>query len=238
VLPRLLALAGAMLVIAVILNWKDLYGIATHKKTITSVIYGRTPSSSSASFGFPEPLGPPDAKVKVWVICQEGNSCHQPLVAIWAGIASLEPKRLRVEFYSPWEAPKTDGKPLELGCDSGVAINKQTKFQLGSGKDKRTVYLTGPTPAPPKLPDAPEPPPDQEAAGHGWSIEDLATLVNQLIEKAYKQKGALTEKAIQDAWSAAGKSLPQPSEELLKSGAGHGGGHAMPPPKSGPPEKA
>ncbi|MBM3502093.1 MAG: hypothetical protein FJX74_25860, partial [Armatimonadetes bacterium] len=79
VLPKLLLLAVVMLLVALAVNLKDLRAIAAGEKTFTSVLYGRSLASMTPSFAFPEPLGPEDAKVKAVVVCQEGNSCHEPL---------------------------------------------------------------------------------------------------------------------------------------------------------------
>jgi hypothetical protein len=215
-LPKLLLLAAVMVVVAAIANLKDIRAIASGRKTFKSVLYGRSPMGMHPTFAFPEPLGPQDAKVKVKVVCQEGNSCHEPLVVLWMAVGSLEPQRLRVEFgpgmvnTAEKEAAKEKGAakgpngegPPELGCEAGVIINGQTKFEIGSGKDKRVVYLTGPTPAPP--------PGQGVEGGHGWSAVDVAAIVNQAIAKAYKQKGNLTGEAINAAIAEASKQVPRP----------------------------
>jgi len=215
-LPKLLLLAGLMLAMAVIANLKDIRAIASGKRTFKSVLYGKSMIGMHPAFSFPEPLGPESAKVKVKVVCQEGNSCHEPLVAFWMGVGSLEPERLRVEFGSGMvntpeaDAAKAEGgnrearapAPQELGCESGALINGQSKFEIGSGKGKRVVYLTGPTPAPP--------PGQGVDGGHGWNAADVAAIVNQAIAKAYKQKGNLTGEAISAAMAEASKRVPRP----------------------------
>ena len=200
-LPKLLLLAGLMLVVAVVVNLKDIRAIASGRRTVKSVLYGKNLLPSGPSFSFPDPLGPQDAKVKVKVVAQDGNSCHEPLVVLWMAVASLEPERLRVEFGSGMvstpeaEAAKAKGEskegkapgPPELGCEAGVLINGQNKFEVGSGKSKRVIYLTGPTSGP--MANSGQPGGD---VGHGWSLADVAAIVNQAIAKAYKQKGNLT----------------------------------------------
>lgn len=234
ILPRLLVLALVMLLVAAAVNFKDLRAIAAGEKTVTSVLYGKNLSPVGPAFAFPAPLGPEDAKVKALVVCQEGNSCHEPLVILWMAVAKLEPERLRVDFGgashgapagapAPKDAP-TPAKgaaekaetPPEIGCESGVTLNGQLKFELGTGKAKRVIYLTGPTPAPPAAPGTEPPPPSTPGAGHGWTTDDVIAIVNQQIEKAYKAKGKLTAAALQTAMTEASKEIPRP--EATKDG--------------------
>jgi len=207
ILPKLLLLAVAMLVVAALVNLKDLRAIASGDKTFTSVLYGR--SIVKPSFAFPEPFGPEDAKVKVSVVCQEGNGCHKPLVALWTAVALAEPERLRVEFGSQRFATKPGGQPTEIGCEAGVAINGDTKFELGKGKDKRVLYLNGPTPMPVPMEGMPQGVKGSGHGGHGWTTEDVATILNQYIQKQYKQKGTLTASAITAAMPEAEKLIPK-----------------------------
>ncbi|MBM3475268.1 MAG: hypothetical protein FJX75_18560 [Armatimonadetes bacterium] len=229
-LPKLVLLAALMLVVAAIANLKDIRAIASGEKTFTSVLYGRSPLGMRPTFAFPEPLGPQSAKVKVRVVCQEGNSCHEPLVVLWMAVGSLEPERLRVEFGSGMvnagEGKGPEGKgegkeakgaaPAELGCESGVLINGQTKFEIGSGKEKRVLYLTGPTSAP--VPDGAG---KSVEGGHGWTVADVATIVNQAIAKAYKQPGKLTAEAINAATIEASKQIPRPDKGAPKVTPAH-----------------
>jgi hypothetical protein len=210
VLPKLLALVVLMLVVAVVVNWKDISAIAAGRKTVKSVLYGKEYLSMEPAFRFPDPIGPEAAKVKVRVIAQEGNSCHEPLVALWMGIADLEPERLRVEFRrSAMQGPRAGGQIPELGCEAGVLINGENKFELGEGDSKRTLYLVKPGPqASDQLPGPDSA--DDPLAGEGWTLADLATIVNQAIEEGYGQESRLTADAIQEAWDAAVERIPRP----------------------------
>jgi len=210
ILPKLLLLAVVMLIVAALVNLKDLRAIASGDKTFTSVLYGR--SIMKPSFAFPDPFGPADAKVKVFVICQEGNGCHRPLVALWTAVALAEPERLRVEFGSQRSVTKADGGPMEIGCDAGIAINGNTKFEIGKGKQKRVLYLTGPTPMPVPAEGMPKEMQGVGLGGHGWTTEDVATILNQYIQNEYKQKGTLTASAISARMPEAEKLIPAAKE--------------------------
>ena len=222
VLPRLLILGGVMLLVAVALNWRDIRAIAGGQKTVKSVLYGKNLAQMRPAFAFPAPQGPESAKVKVRVVCQEGNGCHQPLVQLWTAVATLERKRLRVEFHHPGEAPEPDAKAVSIGCEAGAAVNGQTKFVLGQGQSKRTLYLTGPTPGPSASTAGP---PAQQGApvghgGHGgWTMDDVAAIVNGAIQKAYGTKGALTAQAIAAAMPQAAKLIPPARSRGEKGGA-------------------
>jgi hypothetical protein len=226
VLPKLLIVVGVMLAVAVVVNWKDISAIAAGRKTVKSVLYGRQYYSMGPTFRFPEPMGPEDAKVRVQVIAQEGNSCHEPLVGLWMGIADLQPERLRVEFgWQPGqptaepdgssgesaESSKASQEPPELGCEAGVLINGTHKFELGSGESTRVIYLTEPHPH------EPLPPGVGEGAvspygGPGWTLDDVATIINRAIEDEYGEEPGLTGPAIKEAWDAAAQRIPRPDD--------------------------
>jgi hypothetical protein len=240
VLPKLLLLALAMVVVAVAVNFKDLRAIAAGERTVKSVLYGKTFLPKETAFAFPPPIGPEKAKVKALVVCQEGNSCHEPLVLLWMAVGKLEPERVRVEFVNygggPTAPPPMGGKGPkgsepeaaadgaaeaappggvpDLGCSSGATVNGESKFELGKGKDKRVLYLTGPMPAPPGGMAGQASGADPR--GHGWSVKDVAEIVNQAIEKAYKSPGKLTGEALTDAMNEASKEIPRP--EASKDG--------------------
>lgn len=226
ILPKLLILVAVMLVVAVVVNWKDISAIAQGRKTFKSVLYGKVYSPFEATFRFPEPMGPEDAKVKVQVIAQQGNSCHEPLVGLWMGVADLAPERLRVEFgmgglpsQQEAEDVPADASPPgeemggipELGCDAGVLINGQNKFELGEGEEKRTIYLLGPDPGG-LMDEQPEGAPPIPAP-HGWTLDDVATIVNQAVEDTYGENPKLTAEAIEEAWHAASKRIPRLKED-------------------------
>ncbi len=212
-LPKLLLLIVVMLVVAVVVNRKDIAGIAAGRRTFTSVLYGKRYSPIEAVFQFPDPLGPEDAKIKAQVVVQEGNSCHEPLVALWMGIAALEPERLRVEFVgNPMELVEPGEPPPQFGCDAAALINGENKFELGEGDEKRTLYLVAPGPQgsgvllTEGLGDTPE-------GTSGWSLTDLATILNQAIESDYGEEANLTSEAIQEAWDAAVDRIPRVEED-------------------------
>ncbi len=220
VLPKLLLVVAIMLVVAVTVNWKDISAIAQGRKTFKSVLYGKAYSPIGPTFRFPEPLGPEDAKVKAQVIAQEGNSCHEALVGLWMGVGDLEPERLRVEFTrqpmplgeeTSGPPDETDGPP-ELGCDAGVLINGENKFELGAGEEKRTIYLLGPDAGgvPGGQPEGKAPP---QPAPHGWTLDDVAMIVNEAIEDAYGENPKLTAEAINEAWQAASDRIPRLNED-------------------------
>jgi len=204
-----------LLVVAVAVNWGSIRAIAKHEKTVGEVVTGKQRAMPAVTYSFPAPSGPATAKIKVSVVIREGDSCHRPLVALWLGVAQLEPKRLRVEFHHPGLMVKREGKerPVELGCEAGVLINGQNKFVLGTGKDKRVLYLSGPTPTMRPAPVAGPSRASQAvsghgAPGHGWSADDVAAILNRLLKEKYGQQGKLTGKAIQEAASAADKLIP------------------------------
>jgi hypothetical protein len=231
VLPKLFIVVGVMLVIAVVVNWNDISAIAAGRKTFKSVLYGKQYYSMEPTFRFPEPMGPEDAKVRAQVIAQEGNSCHEPLVGLWMGIADLEPERLRVEFgWRPiqpttetdgpfgetGESPNETQAPPELGCEAAVLINGTHKFEVGSGESKRVVYLTEPHPQGP-------PPGAGEGTGspyggQGWTLDDVATILNRAIEDEYGENAGLTGPAIKEAWDAATQRIPRPEPDDSEEG--------------------
>jgi len=110
---------------------------------------------------------------------------------------------------------KTEAAP-ELGCESGVTLNGDMKFELGTGKEKRVVYLTGPTPAPPAMSEGKSP-----EGGHGWSTDDVIAIVNQRLEKAYGGKGTLTAEGLKAAMTEASQELPRPTGEEGAKSASH-----------------
>ncbi|MGQ9730007.1 MAG: hypothetical protein ACUVX8_01920 [Candidatus Zipacnadales bacterium] len=218
-LPKLLLVALLLLALAVVVNLKDIRAIAAGEKTFKSVLYGKVPAGQlmEQSFKFPEPSGPENAKVKIWVLAQEGNSCHEPLIPIWMAVGDLEPKRVRVEFYNTHAAPlREDGTRVEVGCDAGVVINGENKFEVGKGEQKRTIYLTGPTPAvmgdqfPPEGAPNPSPP---DSGPQGWTYEDVVSIVNAEIAKAYGKPGTLTVGALKAMITTAAKRLPRPDQK-------------------------
>jgi hypothetical protein len=231
VLPKLLLVVAAMLVVAVVVNWKNITDIASGRRTLKAVIYGKTHLLMPPTFRFPDPMGPEDAKVKAQIIAQEGNSCHEPLVGLWMGIGDLEPERLRVEFgwlsaeplKRDGSAPETDEPPQEiqgppdLGCAAGVLINGVNKFELGSGEEKRVIYLTEPYPRDPLGPEAAEGV-DSPTGHEGWTLDDVATILNRAIEDEYGENPGLTGAAIQEAWDAAASRIPRVDE--TQGGAG------------------
>lgn len=215
-LRKLLLLVVVMLLVAVAVNWKDINAIAHGRRTLKSVLYGKPFSTIGPTFRFPEPLGPEDAKVKVQILAQEGNSCHEALVGLWIGVADLEPERLRVEFgwrpAQPTEgSSETAQAPPELGCDAGVLVNGESKFELGEGEGKRIVYLLGPDPGG----TASEGPEGQTGApprSHGWTLDDVAAIVNRAIDNEYGENPKLTGDAIEEAWTAASDRIPRVEE--------------------------
>ncbi len=232
VLPKLLAVVAAMLVVAVVVNWKNITDIASGRRTLKSIVYGRSHLLMQPTFRFPDPMGPEDAKVKVQVIAQEGNSCHEPLVGLWMGVADLEPERLRVEFgWQPvalaqggaeaseegQEPPGETSGPPDFGCEAGVLVNGRNKFELGSGETKRVIYLTEPSPREPRGPGAAEGAPSP-AGREGWTLDDVATIVNGAIEDEYGENPELTGAAIKEAWDAAVSRIPQVDETQGEAG--------------------
>lgn len=212
VLPRLLLLALLLLVVAVAVNFKDIRAIAAGEKTLKSVLYGKKIYPMKPEYSFPEPMGPKDAKVKAIVVAQEGFDCHQPLVVMWMAIATLEPKRLRVEFTDMSKLSQQTQEKMGVSCSAMVSINGNTKFEVGKGKNKRTIYLTGPTPGPDTpMPKAPLQPTYGPHGPHGWSMADVAEILNKYIEKAYKQKGNLTSEAIKAQIPVVSPQLPKPN---------------------------
>lgn len=224
-LPRLLLLGVVMLVIAVLVNLKSIVAIASGKKTVKSVLHGKRYIPIRQTFRFPAPMGPEDAKVKAQVIAQEGNSCHEPLIALWMGIADLEPQRLRVGFGRGLvqEKPGEGSEVPDIGCESGVILNGENKFVSGSGEQERTIYLTGP-PFNPIAEPAGADDPATPADGHGWTLTDIAEIVNQVIEDEYGEKGNLTGAAIEEAWQAAGQRVPRPESGDALGGPAQSGG--------------
>ncbi len=202
--PLLIAIP-VLCALAVALNWKDVRAIAKHQRSLREVLTGRTYRPPKPTFRFPDPVGSPDAKIKVRVVAEEGDSCHEPLVALWLGIGDLDPKHIRVEFLNPGQLTPASptGKPVELGCNSGVLINGQNKFTLGSGPGQRTIYLNGPMPGPPAGGGGGHGP-----GGHGWTTKDVATILDRLIESKYGKPGSFTGPAIAAAEQQAFAKIP------------------------------
>jgi len=237
-LRRMLLVLPVLLVVAVLVNWGSLTDIARGRRTVHSVVYGVGQQfGHMGTFTFPAPSGPADAKVKVLVVAQEGNGCHLSLVQLWQAIGALAAERVRVVFVSRSEAMrKLGGKPLDLGCETGVVINGKTKFVLTKNSRKRTVYFTKPHPA--MMPATP--PPDAAKAGTkappkaappmemGWSLDDLVQVVNSEINKAYGQGGSLTVGAVKAAQDALAQQAGQQGAPA--------GPLAVPPPGAQPPK--
>jgi len=211
---RLVLIMPVLLLVAVVVNWGSIRDIAHGRRTVRSVVYGYRQEhfGGMGTFRFPQPLGPENAKVKVLVVAQEGNPCHLPLVQLWQAIGSLAGDHVRVVFLSRGEAvKKMGGKPLDLGCETGVIINGRTRFDLVRDGRKRTVYFTKPHPSPgmPAAMPAGEPkagpkatPKGMPAVEMGWSLQDLVEVVNDGINKAYGKGGNLTVGALKAAQAA------------------------------------
>lgn len=214
--PKMLAVAAVMLVVAVAVNWKSIKQVAKGDRTVAQIIEGRRPTTgmdgmghSGEPFNFPEPSGPEDAKVTVWVGAHENDGCQKPLVDLWASIGELEPERIRVEYYNPFELPQVDGQPVELGCESGAVVNGKIKFELGEGEEARVIYTTGP----PGI--------------HDWTSAHLAEVLNGEVEAAYGEPGTLTGEAIEKAMHEAGAAIPA-TEEMIEAAVGGGSGGEAP----------
>jgi hypothetical protein len=205
--PLLIAIP-VLFALAVALNWQDVSAIAAGRRSLREVVTGRTYRPSAPSYRFPDPVGSPDAKVRVKVVAMEGDSCHEPLVALWLGIGELDPKHIRVEFLNPGQLTPASptGKPVELGCNSGVLINGQNKFTLGREQGQRTIYLNGPMPEPPAGAGGSHGP-----GGHGWTTKDVATILNRLIESKYGKPGSFTAPTITVAAKQAFAKIPPAS---------------------------
>jgi len=207
--PKMLAVAAVMLVVAVAVNWKSLRQVAKGDRTVAQIIKGRAPSAGmdgmghgGEPFSFPEPSGPEDAKVTVWVGAHENDGCQKPLVDLWASIGKLEPERIRVEYYNTFDLPQVDGEPIELGCESGAVVNGKTKFEVGEGEEARVIYTTGPP------------------GSHDWTSAHLAEVLNGEVEAAYGEPGTLTGDQIEKAMHEAGAAIPATAEMIEAAGGG------------------
>ncbi|MBI2298584.1 MAG: hypothetical protein HYU66_06460 [Armatimonadetes bacterium] len=199
----LLWLAVGLAAVAVVVRWHDLVGAFQPKPPVVAA----SPEYMQQGFSFPKPLGPAGAKVKVHVVAHEHMGCQRELIALWLGIASLEPKRLRVEFSEEWlekvKAPSGRMVPMSMFCQSGSELNGKSEFKVGEGATARTAQLHGPHPRQ-ALPDGK--PPEQN--DHSWSHSDLAAILNRLLQEKYGSGQHLTGAAIAEAAQKADALVP------------------------------
>lgn len=143
-LKHLLAVAGVMLVIAVLVNWANIRDITSGDRTFKEVLTGKGNHLEDAmnAFKFPDPLGPEDAKIEVLVICHEGEMCHEPLVRLWEGIGQLQPERLRIEWANyaamPSDSSPPDASQPPTGSDDAGVPAKDAQPADESG-DQETA---------------------------------------------------------------------------------------------------
>lgn len=183
-LGRLLALAGVLLVVAVLVNLSTILQIARGERSFKSVIYGRADKSAS-EFGVvpvPQDMGSKEAKVTIEVFLRGGDSCHAPTVFLGQSLGEIDPERIRIDFQNTVEPEaRKRWQEAKLGCDQGIAVNGKTKYTVPSsdpkaGRKEKVVYLAG---------------------GHEqkWSMDELWYILDKELKLAYDGKGMKMEAA-------------------------------------------
>ena len=114
----------------------------------------------------------------------------------------------RISFAPELEDEPVDGRLLLLISNDDSAeprfqISDRPHTQLAFGIDvdgeRRVLYLTGPKPG--------------GRRGHGWTLRDVAQIINETLEHHYGEAGKLTAEAIDGAMQEAQGHLPPPRKE-------------------------
>lgn len=204
-LRTLMTVCVLLAVVAVVVRWNDLVRAFEPTEDQPTAMFMQPP------FGFPKPLGPAEAKVRAHIIAHPYSGCQRTLIALWMGIASLEPQRLRVDFSESWEqevrGPGGQVVPMAMLCQSGVELNGKTDFKVGEGAAAHTVQLHGPAPRPPLASGGPPQPGDTR-----WTNSDLAAILNKVMREKYGSDHRLTGAAITEAAKAASARIPPASK--------------------------
>ncbi|MFW5867203.1 MAG: hypothetical protein ACOCX2_05265 [Armatimonadota bacterium] len=90
-----------------------------------------------------DPVGPPDAPVKVVVFYEAENPCHEFMLPQSRELASGYAPNVRLEF-APWHAPGTAERAQQLSVACLVCISISGPVPEGSQRPE-TVSFAGPT---------------------------------------------------------------------------------------------
>jgi hypothetical protein len=139
-----------LLVVAALVNLDSIVKIARHQKSPKSILTGKTDGHGGglANWKVPPDSGAKAAKVTVEIFVNEGDSCHTETYLLGRALSTIDPKRIRVVWRNTKGNPKAIARrdQVKLGCEQGLAVDGQTKFQMPSPtpatKKPKTVYLT------------------------------------------------------------------------------------------------
>ncbi len=186
---KLVIAALVLLVIALAINAKGIYKIATGQKTIQSYFAQHSPRGRR----YMAPSGPVDAKVVLVGYLQSNNECHDGLEQLLRQVAARAPRHIRVRFMDTSRKigfRKADA--LGMACDAGFTINGKLEFEVpGPVPDFEGA---GPTDTSSAVKDQPEAqthvvkfsgPGPGMTPEHCWTEKDLEYVLNQELKKAY-----------------------------------------------------
>ncbi len=114
---------------------------------------GRFGAASGSETGQPargkldvQPVGSPDAKVRVMAVLPAGSDCHNSVVKFLTEIATKRQDKIRVEFAS-METYGTGKLEQQIGTScAAIMINGMATFEVESCGQKRTISLVGTEP--------------------------------------------------------------------------------------------
>jgi len=115
----------------------------------------------------PEPLGSPDASVKVKVYVTTDNECDTSTIDGITEIQQQYGDNVYVEFGDLLEtATMKEAQNAEIGCKSGLTINGKSEFLLPSRGLKGTIMLDGPI------------------GQMNYDMEDVEAIIKHLLEQS------------------------------------------------------
>ncbi|MBN2452565.1 MAG: hypothetical protein JXR77_19430 [Lentisphaeria bacterium] len=93
-----------------------------------------------------EPVGSPQAKVRVLAVVPTGSGCHAGIIQFLTEMVSRHPDRLRAEFVS-MSGYGNEKLRAKIGMEcAAVLVNEEATFELDVDGEKRKVSLIGTEP--------------------------------------------------------------------------------------------
>lgn len=94
-----------------------------------------------------EPVGSPNAKVKVLCVLPDGSGCHTAVVKLFTAAAQKHPREIRIDFSSMEEVGEEELTSRVGEYCAAVAINDKTSFEVQKDGKKRRINLIGTVPS-------------------------------------------------------------------------------------------
>jgi len=93
-----------------------------------------------------DPMGSPDAKVKLKAFVQPSNSCHGSTIAILKKVARALPNRIHLEFVdTASEEGSRKSEEANLNCSAALMVNGKSEFEIvNAGKKQKVAFNHGP----------------------------------------------------------------------------------------------